>query len=571
VVGGSVPAVWERALRPYPSVSFGPDMDPSMEFGLGGLNRFVEADSLTEQIGLDDEEIAWRKTFIGFDETDERRLDDLEPLLRDNQEAIADAFYDNLTAHEQTTAVIERSPKSVEDLKRTQKAYLVSLASGEYDEPYFKNRARIGKLHEILDMPLKHYVGQYGLYYDLILSRVDERVQSQVVDAIEDWVAEREANDGGLERVVGALRGLGGTGADAEDADGLDESLEATVRDAIHDGMQDVLALLRILNLDLQVATDTYVDSYSQRLERALDEQREIARAVDEAVQPPVEQLQASSASVAESASTIEAHTEAQATGVTDAAADLEEVSAAAEEVASVAADVRETSERAAGVAGDGVDAAEDALAALEAVEDATESLLDAAETVEERAADIEEVVDRVDNVVDRTAVLATNAKVEADRTEGSGPVETIATELETFVGRTREDLADVADAATAVREEATTTREVVADASEQVSAGRDRVGAALSSLEDVEGAVEASATGMEEVATAADQQARSVTAVSQTVEELADAADAVASEAASVATASEQQAQSARHVAAAVDKLETDELGEETPVYERV
>jgi len=540
-----------------------------MEFGLGGLNRFVEADSLTEQIGLDDEEIAWRKTFIGFDETDVRRLNDLEPLLRDNQEAIADAFYANLTAHEQTTAVIERSPKSVEDLKRTQKAYLVSLASGEYDEGYFKNRARIGKLHEILDMPLKQYVGQYGLYYDLILSRVDERVQAQVVEAIEDWVAEREANDGGLERVVGALRGLGGSGAD--DADGLDESLEATVRDAIHDGMQDVLALLRILNLDLQVATDTYVDSYSQRLERALAEQREIAQAVDEAVQPPVQQLQSSSASVAESAATIESHTESQAAGVAEAAADLEEVSAASEEVASVAADVRETSERATDVAGDGVDAAEDALAALEAVEDATESLLEAAETVESRAEDIEAVVDRVDNVVDRTAVLATNAKVEADRSQGSGPVETIASEVETFVGQTRDDLADVSAAATAVREEAATTREVVADASEQVSAGHDRVGAALASLEDVEGAVETSAAGMEEVATAADQQARSVTAVSQTVEELADAADAVASEAASVAAASEQQAQSARHVAAAVEKLSTDDLGEETPVYERV
>jgi hypothetical protein len=185
-------------------------MDPSMEFGLGGLNRFVEVDSLTDQIGLDDDEVAWRKAFIGFDETDERRLDDLEPLLRDNQEAIADAFYDNLTAHEGATAVIERSSKSVEDLKRTQEAYLVSLASGEYDEEYFRNRARIGKLHEILDMPLKQYVGQYGLYCDLILSRVGERVQSQVVDAIEDWVAEREANDGGLERVVGALSGPAG-------------------------------------------------------------------------------------------------------------------------------------------------------------------------------------------------------------------------------------------------------------------------------------------------------------------------------------------------------------------------
>ncbi|WP_227131570.1 globin-coupled sensor protein [Halorubellus salinus] len=543
-------------------------MDPSMEFGLGGLNRFVEADSLTDQIGLDEGEIAWRKEFIGFDAEDERRLDDLEPLLRENQEDIAESFYDNLTQYEQTTAIIERSPKGVEDLKRTQKAYLVSLATGDYDDDYFTNRARIGKLHEILDMPLKQYVGQYGLYYDLILSRVDERVQGQVVDAIEDWVDEREQAEGGLERVVGALRGFGG-GDDA--ADGLDESLEATVRDAIHDGMQDVLAVLRILNLDLQVASDTYVDSYSRRLERAIDRQRALATEVEEAVQPPVEQLEASSSSVADSATTIQAHTETQADGVADAAADLEEVSAAAEEVASVAADVRETSERATGVAEDGVGAAANAMTALEAVSDATDRLSEAAETVEARAEDIEDVVDRVDSVVDRTAVLATNAKVEAERERGSGPVATIASELETFVSQTRGDLADVEEAATAVREEAAETRDVVETASEQVDESRAQVAAALDSLEDVEGAVAESASGMQEVAAAADQQARSVTAVSETVEDLADAADAVAAEAASVAAASEQQAESARHVASAVEKLSTDAVGEEERVYERV
>ncbi|MFD1644209.1 globin-coupled sensor protein [Haloarchaeobius litoreus] len=542
-------------------------MDPSKEFGLGGLNRFVEAASLTGEIGLDDEEIAWRKQFVGFDAADERRLDDLEPLLRANQDAIADAFYDNLTGHEQTRAVIERSPKGVEQLKRTQKAYLVSLATGDYGEDYFTNRARIGKLHELLDMPLKQYVGQYGLYYDLILSRVDERVQTQVVDAIEDWVDAREATDGGIERVVGALRGLGGD----DEPDGLDETLEATVRDAIHDGMQDVLAVLRILNLDLQVASDTYVDSYSQRLERAIDAQRELAMEVEEAVQPPVVQLQRSSASVAESAATIRDHAEGQAADATDAAADVAEVSAAAEEVASVAGDVRETSERAAAEAGEGVDAGERALDALESVEDTTEALLDTAERVEARAADIESVVDRVEDVVDRTAVLATNAKVEATRASDGGPTATIASELETFVEGTRDDLRELDDAATAVRAEAETTREAVADANERVHEGRSEVAAAVETLDEMEDVVDDAAAGMDEVAAAADQQARSVVELSETVEALAGAADSVASEAQSVASASEEQAASARHVADAVAQLSTDPIDEQVPVYERV
>ncbi|WP_121821699.1 globin-coupled sensor protein [Halostella salina] len=544
-------------------------MDPSQEFGLGGLNRFVEADSLTDQIGLDAEEIAWRKEFIGFDEDDAARLSDLEPLLRDNQQAIADAFYDNLTQYEQTIEVISRSPKNVEQLKRTQKAYLVSLATGDYDEEYFENRALIGKLHEILDMPLKHYVGQYGLYYDLILSRVDERVQRQVVAAIEEWVAEREDDEGGLDRVVGALRGLG---SEDDGEEGLDDSLEATVRDAIHDGMQDVLAVLRIINLDLQVASDTYVDSYSQRLERAIEKQQAIAREVEQDVQPPVVQLKQSSASVAESASTIHDHAERQAAGVNSAAADIEELSASAQEVASVADDVRETSERAVGVAEDGTEAGERALEALSAVEETTDELLDAAERVEARAEDIEAVVDRVEDVVDRTAVLATNAKVEATRASGDGPAATIADELETFVDRTRSDIEEVADAAEAVHAEAADTRAAVESANEQVQAGREEVAAAVDSLDDLEGTVEDSAAGMQEVAAAADQQARNITALSETVEELAEAADAVAAEAETVASASEQGAASARHVAEAVEKLDVDPMAEEQKrPYEQV
>jgi heme-based aerotactic transducer len=544
-------------------------MDPDAEFGRGGLNEFVDAASLTDDIGLDDEEIAWRKRYVGFDEADERRLSNMESLFRENGDAIADAFYENLTRYEQTAAVIERSPKDVEALKRTQRAYLVSLATGDYDESYFRNRARIGKLHELLDMPLKQYVGQYGLYYDLILSRVDERVQTQVVDAIEAWAAEREADDGGIERLVGALRGLGGR--DDASPDGLDESLEATVRDAIHDGMQDVLAVLRVLNLDLQVASDTYVDSYSQRLERAVDAQRTLAAEVEEAVEDPVADLRSKSASVADSAATIHDHAESQAAQADDAATDVEEVSAAAEEVAAVADGVRETSEDAADQAAAGVAAGERARDALGEVEDTADDLLAAAERVETRAADIEAVVDRLESVVDRTAVLATNAKVEATRSTGGDAAATIADELESFVAQTREDLDEVGEAAERVRVEAATTRETVETASDAVADGHEEIDAAVDSLEDLEAAVADAAAGMEEVAAAADQQAESVLALSETVDDLADAADAVASEAEVVAAASDQQAERVREVAATVEKLSTEQVTEAAPVYELI
>ncbi len=118
------------------------------DFGQGGLNDGLDVGELVDEIGLDGDEIAWRKEFVGFDDEDERRLSRYEDAFAENAEQIADDFYENLTGHQQTVDVIGRSEKGLEQLKRTQSAYLVTLAEGEYGAEYFADRARIGKIHD---------------------------------------------------------------------------------------------------------------------------------------------------------------------------------------------------------------------------------------------------------------------------------------------------------------------------------------------------------------------------------------------------------------------------------------
>ncbi|WP_254762186.1 globin-coupled sensor protein [Natrinema marinum] len=545
-------------------------MQPAETFGRGGLNGFLDVDELVDRIGLDDAEIAWRKEFIGFDADDERRLSELEPLLRDNREEIADDFYENVLRYEGTREVVDRSPKGVDALKQTQQAYLVSLATGDYDRSYFQNRARIGKLHELLDMPLKHYVGQYGVYYDLILSRLNERVQDRVVDAIEEWAEEREAQreGSGLERFVGAL----GLGDEDDGADGLEDSFEEAVRGAIDDGMMDVLSLLRIINLDLQIATDTYVDSYAQRLEESIERRERLAREVERDVQQPITDLYDSSQVVARRAEAISDHTESQAAGVTRAANELNEVSAAVEEVASVADEVREESDRTERLAADGVDAADDALDELEAIEDATDRVAEAVDALAERTDEIDEVVERLDDLAERTTVLAANAKIESSRGDAGGEtMGVIASEVRSFAEQTKSDLSEIESAVEAVREEAAATVETTEETVARVDAGTDRVRETVDSLEAIHESAEETAAGMEDVAAAADQQARGVEVAAETLEDLSNSADQVASAAESVAAASEQQTASLREVRDSVARLTDDESDAEPPVYERV
>ncbi|OIB58589.1 globin-coupled sensor protein [Natrialba sp. SSL1] len=565
-------------------------MQPEETFGNGGLNGTFDVDDLVDRIGLDDGELAWRKAFIGFDSADERRLADLEPLLRDNREAIADDFYDNVLQYDRTQAIVNRSPKGTDALKQTQQAYLVSLATGSYDQDFFANRARIGKLHELLDMPLHHYVGQYGVYYELLLSRLNERVQQQVVDAIIEWADEREAeaeeSAGGLGRVVNAL-GFGRhnaepgaeTGAELDngDADGdatqtaLEESFETTVREAIDDGMLDVLSLLRLLNLDMQIAVDTYVDADAQRLEDEIERRAALAREVESDVQAPLADLHTAGETVAQRAESISDQTETQATHIESAARELDDVSNAADEIAYAADAARTESARTERLAADGVDAADEALDELGAIEDATDHVAADMDALADRIEAIDDLVDRLDDLTQRTSVLAANAKIESARATGdsgagadtgnsSETMGIIASEVRSFAQQTKTDLADIARAAEAIREDAAAAVETTEETVERVDTGTDRVRRTIDSLEEIHESAQTTTARMDEVAAAADQQVAGVESTAQTLADLSESANEVASSAASVAAASEEQTASLRTVRDSVDRL-TDEV----------
>ncbi len=546
-------------------------MDPDETFGHGGFNPYLDVSELVENIGLTAEEIAWRKAFIGFDKADEQRLSDLEPMLRENREAIADDFYDSILQFEEAVEVIGRSPKGVDALKQTQQAYLISLATGDYDQAYFENRARIGKLHEMLDMPLKQYIGQYGVYYDLIMSRLNERVQDQVVEAIEEWAAERDdEDDGGIGRLATAL----GFGEGETDENGLDESFEETVRGEIDDAMLDILALLRIINLDMQIATDTYVDSYAQRLEDSIERRKRLAHEVETDVQEPINELHTASDVVARRAEAISTQTSRQATAIDGAATEISEVSAATQEVASVADELREQSNRTENLAAEGASAGDEALTELEAIEASIDDVSTAVSSLDERTNEIDEVVTRLDELAQRTTMLAKNAKIEGTRSasagNATGPLQVIADEVESFADQTKSDLAAIQSAVEAVRADAAETIETTEETVARVDTGSERIRETVDSLETIHDSAQSTAAGMEDVAEATDQQARSIESIADSIDNLSDAADQVATAAESVAAASQEQTASLREVSGNVERL-TDEQPAEPPIYEQI
>lgn len=84
------------------------------------------------------------KAFIGFEESDVANLVKMAPVFVEHGPRITDLFYTRLALLPETAKQIEGR---VDQLKKTHHRWMGELFAGEYGEPYFQNRLRIGMAH----------------------------------------------------------------------------------------------------------------------------------------------------------------------------------------------------------------------------------------------------------------------------------------------------------------------------------------------------------------------------------------------------------------------------------------
>jgi len=196
---------------------------PAEQFSRRGHSTKIDAEDLLSACDIDEDELAWRKEFLG------------------------------LVEYEQTREIFEQSDRNIEQLKQTQRAYLLTLFGGTYDSTYSANRARVGKVHDLLAMPMKHYIGQYGVYYDLIFPVLAEQLTDSLVEKLE-----------------GQFESVDETSVESEQPES--EPLEKLIHNHVAESFEEILSGLRILNLDMQVAVDSYLHSYNQQLQEQRDD-----------------------------------------------------------------------------------------------------------------------------------------------------------------------------------------------------------------------------------------------------------------------------------------------------------
>jgi methyl-accepting chemotaxis protein len=143
---------------------------------------------LCQRYQVTEANLALRRDFLRLDSADLRVLADLHPWARAIAPRIAREFYDHQFAFPPTRAFFEAHAAKRGytmsqlrgHLEKAQAGYLQQIfaeaaGGGGFGPAYFERRLAVGKLHNVIDLPMKWYLGAYQTYFDLFRRHLKRR------------------------------------------------------------------------------------------------------------------------------------------------------------------------------------------------------------------------------------------------------------------------------------------------------------------------------------------------------------------------------------------------------------
>jgi signal transduction histidine kinase len=161
------------------------------------------------------QDLQTRLSFLQFSPQDEANLKELSGILAPHISNLVAEFYQHLQKFE-GTALLLTDELITERLLAAQRAYLERLTQGNYDLQYAAERLKIGQVHNRIGLLPRWYISAYNLYIHLLYPLVFQAYRDDP------------------------------------------ERIQDTI-----------LSLTKVLMLDMQLAIEAYIDSFSKQLQDA--------------------------------------------------------------------------------------------------------------------------------------------------------------------------------------------------------------------------------------------------------------------------------------------------------------
>lgn len=117
--------------------------------------------------------IAEMRKFSGLSDNEATLLADMKPMLEKHSDEVVKNFYENLDQNQELSNLLDAVPGRRETLQKHLKAWILSLATGTYDQAYQDRRYKIGQRHVEVGLDPRWVIGAMSFCRGHLLPIVD--------------------------------------------------------------------------------------------------------------------------------------------------------------------------------------------------------------------------------------------------------------------------------------------------------------------------------------------------------------------------------------------------------------